>query len=270
METRVVRAVPTDVGGGPEGWRVTLRRNGAEETRAFGALILATGAPAAVAQDTPVVADNMFRATTLNISAAGETKLAPDMATISLGVQTDAPTAQAAIAANARKMSGVMAALKKAGLADKEIQTANLSLNPQYVYEKNQPPRLTGYKASNQVIVTIHDLTRLGRIVDATVNAGADNVGGISFGIDDPSQAEDAARIEAVGKLKAKADLYARAAGYRVVRLVTMSEGGGYTPSPPPMPMMAVARQESAVDTQVSPGEMTVRINVSATYELAR
>lgn len=235
------------------------------------ALLLTGTAATAVAQETPVVADNMFRATTLNVSAHGETKVAPDKATISLGVQTDAPTAQAAVAANANKMSRVIAALKKAGLNDREIQTSNLSLNPQYVYQENLPPRLTGYQASNQVIITVRELSRLGQIVDATVNAGADNVGGISFGVEDPTEAENAARIEAVRKLRAKADLYAGAAGYRVARLVTMSEGGGYSPPPPPMPVMAMARSESAkYDTSVSPGEMSVQISVSATYELTR
>ncbi|HEX6866824.1 MAG TPA: SIMPL domain-containing protein [Caulobacteraceae bacterium] len=234
------------------------------------ALILAGAAASATAQTPPEVADNMFRATTLNVSAQGETKVAPDMATISLGVQTQEPTAQAAIAANAEKMSRVVAALKKGGLADKDIQTSNLSLSPQYVYQENLPPRLTGYQASNQVTVTVHDLSRLGKIVDATVNAGADNVGGVSFGIDDPTEAENAARLEAVRKLRAKADLYAGAAGYRVSRLVTMSEGGGYSAPPPPMPMMAMRAESAKYDTSVSPGELNVQVSVSATYELSR
>lgn len=235
------------------------------------ALILAGSAAMASAQTSPVVADTMFRATTLNLAAYGETKVVPDMATISLGVQTDAPTAEAAIRENANKMSRVIAALKRGGLSDREIQTSNLSLSPQYVYQENLPPRLTGYQASNQVIVTVRELTRLGAIVDATVNAGADNVGGISFGIDDPTSAENAARLEAVSALNAKAELYARAMGYRVARLVTMTEGGGYSPVPPPMPMMA--RAESAkydAVTQISPGEMKVRVDASATYELTR
>jgi uncharacterized protein YggE len=236
------------------------------------ALILAGSAAAASAQTTPVVADTMFRATTLNLSAYGESRVAPDMATISLGVQNQAPTAAQAIRDNANKMSRVIAALKKAGLTDREIQTSNLSLNPQYVYQENLPPRLTGYQASNQVTVTVHELSRVGQMVDATVDAGADTVGGISFGIDKPRQAEDAARLDAVASLNAKADLYAKAMGYRIVRLVTMSEGGGYNPSPPPMPMYAMAASKREMDssTQVAPGEMKVRVDVSATYELAR
>jgi uncharacterized protein YggE len=239
----------------------------------LGALILAGSAGVAMAQTpaTPVVADTMFRATTLNLSAYGETKVVPDKATISLGVQTDAPTAAQAIRDNANKMSRVIAALKKAGLADREIQTSNLSLSPTYVYQENLPPRLTGYQASNQVIITVRELNRLGDVVDATVNAGATNVGGISFGVFDPTSAENTARLDAVRALNAKADLYAKAMGYRVARLVTLNEGSSYMPPPPPMPMMAraeMAKFDSA--TQVSPGELNMRVDISATYELAR
>ena len=197
------------------------------------ALILAGSAAAASAQTspaTPVVADTMFRATTLNLSSYGESTVAPNKATIMLGVQTDAPTAEAAIRENANKMSRVIAALKRGGLTDREIQTSNLSLNPQYVYQENLPPRLTGYQASNQVIITVRELSRLGQVVDATVNAGATNVGGISFGVEDSTESENRARLEAVDNLRAKADLYAKAMGYRVARLVTLNEGSSYAP----------------------------------------
>jgi uncharacterized protein YggE len=234
-------------------------------------LLMATAtAPAVLAQAAPPAADSMFRATTLNLSAYGETRLAPDMATINLGVMTEAKTAVAAMAANARRMNQVMAALQKAGIAAKDIQTSGLNLNAQYQYEQNLPPRLSGYQASNQVTVTVHDLARLGAAVDATVNAGANQVNGISFGLDDPTAAENAARERAVKALQAKADLYARATGYRVTRLVSLSEGGGYS-APPPMPMMAQMKRESmAADTSVAPGELRVRIDVSGLYELGR
>jgi uncharacterized protein YggE len=229
----------------------------------------ALGAPAAFAQSAPSAADNMFRATTLNLSAYGETRVAPDMATINLGVIGEAPTAVAAMAANATKMNQVMAALKKAGIADKDVQTSGLNLNPQYVYQQNEQPKLTGYQATSQVTITVRDLARLGAAVDATVKAGADQVNGISFGLTDPRAAEDAARLQAVKALTAKADLYAKATGLRVARLVTLSEGGGYVPSPPPMPVMAMARMEKSADTSVAPGELRVRVDVTGMYELA-
>ena len=235
-------------------------------------LALAAGAaPLAFAQAPPPAADTMFRATTLNLAADGEIKAAPDMATISLGVMTQAKTAAEAMQGNAQRMTQVVAALKKGGIAAKDIQTSGLNLSPQYVYEQNQPPRLTGYQASNQVTVTVHDLTRLGAAVDATVSAGANEIHGISFGLNDPTAAENAAREDAVKALQAKADLYAKATGYRIGRLVSLSESGGYAPQPPmPMPMMMAASKRQAMDTPVSPGELNVRINISGLYEMVR
>jgi len=230
-----------------------------------GALLLGAAAPA-LAQ-----ADTAFKATTFNLSAYGETRIAPDMATINLGVQTDAPTAAEALKANGARMNQVLAALKKAGIAERDIQTSNLNLNAQYAYEQNQPPKLTGYQASNQVTITVRDLTKLGAAVDATVNAGANTVNGISFGLATPQAAEDAARLEAVKALQAKAELYGRATGYKAVRLVNLSEGGGYTPAPPPMPVYAMAMKREMSDaTSVSAGELRVRVDVSAVYEAAK
>ena len=237
---------------------------------ALSALILAGSAAGASAQ-TAGASDAAFRATTLNLSAYGETRAAPDMATISLGVQNVAPTAADAIRQNAAKMTQVIAALRKAGIPEKDIQTSNLSVSPQYVYQENLPPRLTGYQVSNQVTVTSHDMSRVGQLVDATVNAGADTVGGVSFGLTDSTAAENDARVKAVQALQAKADLYARATGYHVGRLVSLNEGSSYAAPPPapPMPMM-MAKAERDYSTPVSAGETRVRVDVSAVYELAR
>ena len=230
-----------------------------------GVLLMGAAAPA-LAQGH----DAAFKATTFNLSAFGETLVAPDMATINLGVQTDAATAAEALKANGARMNQVMAALKKAGIATRDIQTSNLSLNAQYAYEQNQPPKLTGYQASNQVTITVRDLAKLGAAVDATVGAGANTVNGISFGLSNPQAAEDAARLEAVKALQAKAELYGRATGYKTVRLVNLSEGGGYTPAPQPMPVFAMAKREMADATSISAGELKVRVDVSAVYEVSK
>jgi uncharacterized protein YggE len=230
----------------------------------------ALAGPPAQAAAAPAQADSAFHATTLSLDAFGETRVRPDMATINLGVTSDAKTAAAALAANGQQMTAVMAALRTAGIAAKDIQTSNLSLNAQYVYEQNQSPRLTGYQASNQLTVTVHDLDRLGAAVDATVSAGANAVSGINLGLNDPLAAENAAREQAVRALAAKADLYARATGYRVGRLVSLSEGGGYAPSPPVPMLRAVRASAKASDTVVSAGELNVRIDVSGLYELTR
>nr|WP_295111766.1 SIMPL domain-containing protein [uncultured Caulobacter sp.] len=232
-----------------------------------GVLLMGAAAPALAQSSTEAA----FKATTFSLSAYGETRVAPDMATINLGVQTDAPTAAEALKANGTRMNQVMAALKKAGIAERDIQTSNLNLNAQYAYEQNQPPKLTGYQASNQVTITVRDLSKLGAAVDATVNAGANTVNGISFGLVNPQAAEDAARLEAVKALQAKAELYGRATGYKTVRLVNLSEGGGYMPAPPPVPMMAFAsKREMADSTSIAGGELKVRIDVSAVYEVSK
>jgi uncharacterized protein len=235
------------------------------------ALTMTAAAPAALAQAAPPAADTMFRATTLNLAAYGETRVEPDMATITLGVMTEGKTAAEAMAANAERMTAVVGSLKKAGIADKDIQTSNLNLNPQYRYEQNKPPILTGYQASNQVTIRVLDLKKLGAAVDATVNAGANQIHGISFGLVDATTAENAAREAAVKALAGKADLYAKATGHRVSRLVSLSEGGGYTPRPPmPMEYAAGARLQAKDSTPVQGGELTVRIDVSGLYEVTR
>ncbi len=233
------------------------------------AAVLMAAAPAAMAQSAPGSADSLFKATTLNLAAHGETRLAPDMATITLGIQVDAPTAQAAMTQNAAGMNKVFAALKKAGISERDIQTSGLNLNAQYAYEQNAPPRLTGYQASNQVTIRVMELSRLGGAIDAVVGAGANQIQGVGFGLKDPAAAENLAREEAVKALVAKAELYARATGYKVARLVSLSEGGGYTPAPP-MPMMAMARMEKDTSTPVAGGELSVRVDVTGYYELTR
>ena len=238
---------------------------------AMALLLAAAAAPAAFAQTAQPSAGSMFQTTTLNLSAYGETRVAPDKATINLGVVTEAPTAAGALAANNEKMNSVIAALHKAGIAEKDIQTSGLNLNAQYDYVQNEPPKLRGYQASNQVTITVNDLAKLGAAVDATVKAGANQVNGISFGLKDPSAAENAARQEAVKALAAKADLYAKATGHRVSRLVNLSEGGGYMPSPPPAPMMAYARMEKADGgAPIAAGELNVRVDITGLYELSR
>ena len=233
------------------------------------ALILAAGAALACSSASAWAEDGdaVFKATTLNLSAFGETRIAPDQATITLGVSTQGPSAAAAMTANRGRMNATVAALKAQGLEARDIQTSSLNLNPQYVYAQNQPPKLTGYQAANTVTITVRDLARLGATVDAVVQAGANEVNGIAFGLADPQAAEDQARRAAVKALAAKAALYADASGYRLARLVNLSEGGGYTPPSPRVFAMAKASAAPA-PTDVEPGELRVRVDVTGMYEL--
>ena len=241
--------------------------------RLAAALVLLAGTAAALPASAQVVLDNdaAFRATTLTLSSSGEARTTPDQATISLGVMTEGATAAQAMQRNRERMNAVVAAVRRAGVQDKEIQTSGLNLNPQYVHENNKAPRITGYQASNQVTLTVNDLAQLGPVVDAVVSAGANQVNGISFGLRNTDAASDEARRTALRNLQRKAELYSQATGLRIVRLVTLSEGGGYQPRPP-MPMFRgrAASMEVADATSVSPGEVEVRVDVTAVYELAR
>ncbi|MEQ7873945.1 SIMPL domain-containing protein [Sphingomonas sp. ASV193] len=213
-----------------------------------------------------VAAVRTINGTRLDVSASGSVTRVPDIATISAGVETRATGAAAALADNAARMQRVRAALKRAGVADQDVQTSAISLNPDYAYENNQPPRLTGYRASNTLSVKFRDLKRAGPILDALVAEGANQIGGPSLGIDHPEQALDEARVKALAAARARADLYARALGMRVVRIVSLSESGGYTPQPP-MPMFARAEM-AAAKTAVDPGTQNLEVGVNAVFEL--
>jgi uncharacterized protein YggE len=204
--------------------------------------------------------------TRLDIVAEGEVVRPPDVATISAGVVTQAARAGDAMSQNAARMTATIAALKSAGVADRDIQTSALSLSPQYRYADNQPPVITGYQVSNQVTVRFRDIARAGRILDTLVAQGANQINGPSFGIDQADAALDEARAQAVTKARARAELYARAAGLHVKRIVAISEAGGSAPVAP-MPMMAMARRVAA-DTPVESGEQRLTVNLSVSFEL--
>ena len=232
----------------------------------LGAAIAPAGASAQV-QTVPVQVP-LISGTRLDVSATGEVTRVPDVAIISAGVQTLQPTATAAIEENAARMERVRAALKRAGIEDRDIQTSSINLNPEYHYDQNRPPRLTGYRATNTVNVKFRDLKRTGAILDALVAEGANQINGPNLTIDKPEAALDEARTKAIANGRARADLYARALGMRVVRLISVSEGGGYH-VPPPMPMGAVMMAErGSADTQIDPGTQQLQVSVSMSFEL--
>ena len=205
--------------------------------------------------------------TRLDVSATGETTRVPDVAVISAGVVTRAPTAGAAIQENSARMDRVLAALKRAGVADRDVQTSSINLNPEYRYQENRAPELVGYTASNQVNIRFRDIRNSGRILDALVAEGANQINGPTLTIDKPEEALDEARVNAVANGRARAELYARALGKRVTRVVSVSEGGGNYYPPPPMPVAERSMAASA-DTKIVPGEQKLQVSVSMVFEL--
>lgn len=230
----------------------------------LGSAALAT--PAMAQQ--PATALQAIAGTRLDISATGEATRIPDVAVISAGVVTRASTATAALEQNSAQMNRVRAALKRAGIADRDIQTSNISLNPEYRYADNQPPALTGYTASNQVNVRFRDIRNTGKILDALVAEGANQLNGPNLTIDEPEAALDEARSKALAVGRARAELYARSLGMRVVRLVAVTEsGGGYAP-PPPMPVAVMAARGERDYAKIDPGEQKLSVSLGMTFEL--
>jgi uncharacterized protein YggE len=221
------------------------------------ALTLLAATPAFAAPE-PVITG-----TRLDITATGTVDRAPDVATIGAGVVTQSSSASGALAENAKRMTATLAALKRAGVADRDIQTASLSLQPQYRYADNQPPVLTGYQASNRVSVRLRDLARAGGVIDALVASGANQIDGPDLAVDKPEAALDQARTQALATAKARADLYARAAGLHVKRIVQITESEASPPVIRPMAMMA--KRDA---TPIAAGEQTLAINLAVTFEL--
>lgn len=236
--------------------------------RLLTALLVAAAIPAAPATAQVNGAVNQsITGTRLDLNVSGEVTRVPDLANISAGVVTRAATATSALQQNAQRMDRVIAALKAAGIDDRDIQTTSVNLNPEYRYPDNQSPQLTGYIASNQVTVRFRDIRNSGKILDALVREGANQISGPNMTVEHPEAALDAARANAVRAGMARATLYARTLGMRVARVVSISESGGYysPPPPPPAPMMATAERAY---TKIEPGEQKLQVSLSMVFEL--
>ena len=234
------------------------------------ALSLALAMPMTTQAQTPAGVATAPQGTLLSVSASADAKRVPDVATISTGVVTQAADANAAMRANAVQMDKVMAAIRAAGIAERDIQTSGISLNPQYKYVEDKPPTITGYQASNTVNVKVRDLSILGKVLDAFVASGANQLNGPSFEVDKPDEAYDEARIAAIKKAQARAQTYADALGLKVRRIVSISEGGAGFPRPMPMVRMQAADAGFAKETSVAPGESTLSANIEVVFELGR
>jgi hypothetical protein len=235
---------------------------------AFAVMATFAAPQTALAQDAPPNAVGV-QGTLLSVSAEGKSEARPDMATINLGVTTEGQTAQAALQENARRMTALTQALRRAGIAERDIQTSNVSVYPQQQYRENQTPLITGYQANNTVTAKIRNVNNVGRVIDAAVGAGGNTINGVSFSHADPDAQLDLARRAAIAEARRRAELYASALNMRVVRIVAVQEGGGYSP-PFPVAYERAAAQDMAMapPTPVAPGEIETRVSVSVTFEL--
>jgi hypothetical protein len=229
------------------------------------ACLLALAVPA-IATPQPALAQTVA-GTRLDVVAVGEVTRVPDDARISAGVITQAPTATEALRLNATRMSAVRDALRRAGIADRDIQTSTISLQPDYQYAENQPPRLNGYRAANEVSIRFRDIAQTGRILDTLVAQGSNQINGPMLEIDRPEEALDEARTAALANARARAELYARALGMRVRRVVSVSEAG--MPGIPRPQEMAMLRNSAGRDAaNIDPGEQRVGVSLTVSFEL--
>jgi uncharacterized protein len=200
----------------------------------------------------------------VTVTGEATVSVAPDTAMIRIGVTSQGKTARAASLANAKQMTAVLAAIRASGVADRDVQTTQLSLQPQYETDKGNTPQLTGFRATNQLNVKIRDINKLPDLLDHAIGAGANEMSGIEFVVSERSKLLDQARDDAIVDARRKAELYAKAAGAKVGPVVSITEEGS---SPPPQPYKALRAGAAAIP--VAPGELTLRAAVTVSYELA-
>jgi uncharacterized protein YggE len=202
---------------------------------------------------------------TISMTGHGETRGTPDTAQVTTGVTTGAATAAQALAANSVRMKAVFAALEKLGVPQKNVQTTNFFISPQYTNgDNNNPRRLTGYQVNNDVSVRLDDIAKVGSTMDALVTAGANQMNGISFSIREPAPLLEKARAQAIADARARAETYAKAAGVSLGSILSISESG----NEPPRPMYRMAAMAAPPPTPVAAGEQSVTADVSVVWEI--
>jgi uncharacterized protein YggE len=225
------------------------------------ALLLAASLAAAAAFPASAQPDKL--PSLITVTGEGEVAIVPDLAILSGGVTSNGKTAREASEANARMMTAVMNALKAAGIAQQDVQTARLSLHPVRDSKTNEI-RVIGFQATNQVAVKIRDVGKIADVIDRLIGAGANDISGLQFVVSSPSKPLDQAREAAIADARRKAEVYARAANVKLGAAVSITEEGS---SPPPGPLPMRMAKES---TPISPGEQMQKISVSVSYELLR
>ena len=201
-------------------------------------------------------------------SAQGEVHVAPDRATISIGVQTRAATAADAAAQNSRKQRAVIEAIKARGVPAEQISTSNFNVIPETRYDpQGQAPKTTSYVVTNSVTVELKRIDLAGPVIDAALANGANQINSLAFGITSADSARRVALAIAVARAKSDAEAMAKAAGGTLGPLIEVIAGDSYVP--PPRPMIAMARadasQEAAVP--VEPGQEVVRAVVTTRWQ---
>lgn len=217
----------------------------------------------------PATADEKKQLRTFHVSGTGEVSAAPDMATINTGVVTQAESAREALSGNNAAMEKIMSTLKKHDVADKDVQTTNFNVSPIYKRDNRgrQLNEIEAYRVQNTVQVHVRKLANLGKVLDALVQAGSNQISGIRFDIDDQEGLLNQARSRAIRDARSRAEIYAQAEGVKVGRVRQISEQQIAMPRPMPM---GYAQAEAAVSrVPVAAGEQEIRVTVQVVYDIA-
>ena len=211
------------------------------------------------------------------VSGTGTVAVAPDLAVLTVGVEARASNVQEALDDAAAAMTAIVATLEAEGVESQDIQTRSFSINPEYNWRERTDDEggryservLTGYTVNNRATVRLHDLERVGEMVDLVARAGGDltRIEGVSFTVQDPEPHRAEAREAAVEQARAKAEQFARDAGVTLGRIVVISEGGG-VPAPQPFAEVAAFRLDAGATTPISEGELEIKATVQMVFAI--
>jgi uncharacterized protein YggE len=230
----------------------------------FALVALAAISTTASAQDAAIIPPQP--PPSLNVGARGEVRVAPDRATVHVAVETRAETAAAAAAENARIQQRVIAAIRAVGVPNDRISTTQYNVLPDYRYEPNREARLVGYRVTNTVVVELHELDRVGPVLDAALGAGANMITSLQFYASNTETARREAIARAVQTARGDAEAIARAAGGSIGELMEAHVGAYYAPPPPPPMARMEAQAAGMADTPINPGQQTVAVDVQTRW----
>jgi hypothetical protein len=211
---------------------------------------------------------------TISVTGTGTISAEPDIAVVRAGAISEAETARIAMEANTKIMADTFAALRALGVEDRDMQTSRLTVEPRYTYfdsssnGERRPPRIDGYQVSNNLSVQVRDLTIIGEVLDALIEAGVNQMGGLSFAVDEPDALFDQARADAVEDAVAQAELLTQAAGVSLGRVISISQSGSHQ-QPPMQPQYArMAMADSAESVPIATGEQDLRAQVTIVWAI--
>jgi hypothetical protein len=245
--------------------RLNFQRFGGRHL-AFSAALATLMAASATAQPMPDLQScGTAGPSRLSVVGDGQSRAAPDLATVQVGVTTQADSAAEAMRLNAQQQTAVIEALGAAGIAGENLQTSGVTLSPQMAYNEGQPPTVTGYQARNMVSVRMSDLTRVGEVLDTIVAAGANEINGISFTLENAADAMDDALRAAVADARRKAEVLAESSGLSLGAVITVRDLPSGVSDPSPMMRM---QADSAGSVPIQAGEASLAARVEIVYAL--